>query len=236
MSVALGNAGAKIAGHAEPQGDMSQNSQMSTVSELSAPSQVACQGPRSPSPSLPLPVKAVTRLIEEGGIKFTVLRAQEDTIQTVQKPWYIINPDRSRLASIWQIIMGIALLFVALVSPVQVALLKPKLDFLFALGLVVDVLFFVDFVLQFFTAYPKTTPHGVVLEVRLSSICCRYMKTFLLVDLATMIPFDLLAVTMQVSEFEDLMGLKVIRSLRLMKLMRLMKTSKILQESSVTGR
>ena len=82
----------------------------------------------------------------------------------------------------WQFVMGFALVFVALVTPVQVSLLEPAFDFLFLLGLFVDFLFLCDFVLQFFTAYPKTTPHGLVWEVRLHHIFCHYLKTWLFLD------------------------------------------------------
>ena len=82
----------------------------------------------------------------------------------------------------WQFVMGFALVFVALVTPVQVSLLEPTFDFLFLLGLFVDFLFFCDFVLQFFTAYPKTTPHGLVWEVRLHHIFFHYLKTWLFLD------------------------------------------------------
>ena len=82
----------------------------------------------------------------------------------------------------WQVVMGFALVFVALVTPVQVSLLEPEFDFLFLLSLFVDFLFFCDFVLQFFTAYPTTTPHGLIWEVRLHHIFCHYLKTWLVLD------------------------------------------------------
>ncbi|CAE7194742.1 KCNH6, partial [Symbiodinium microadriaticum] len=234
LSLALGAAGMKIAQQAAQQTPQGKSQWVGNKSQASLSTQSSGGQSRASSPtsssSLRLKTPAKSRLIEEGGIKFAVLRANENTILTVQKPWYIINPDRSQFASVWQFVMGFALVFVALVTPVQVSLLEPAFDFLFLLGLFVDFLFLCDFVLQFFTAYPKTTPHGLVWEVRLHHIFCHYLKTWLFLDLATLIPFDFLTVVLQAATLQDFVGLKVIRSLRLMKLMRIMKSSKVFQD------
>ena len=166
----------------------------------------------------------------DDGIHFTVLRAHKTGLLTVQKPWFVINPDRSRLANVWKFVMSFALVFVALVTPIQVSLLEARWDGVFVVGLVVDFIFFIDLLMQFITAYATTTPYGVVWEVRVSYICKQYIKTWFLVDLITVIPFDLMALTLQVEELKDLVGIKVVRALRLIKLVRLLKSSKVLQD------
>mmetsp|Transcript_59245 Transcript_59245/g.138741 ORF Transcript_59245/g.138741 Transcript_59245/m.138741 type:complete len:725 (-) Transcript_59245:91-2265(-) len=166
----------------------------------------------------------------DDGIQFTVLRAHKTGVYTEQKPRYVINPDRSWLASTWQFVMSFALLFVAFVTPVQVSLLEPGVDGVFVVGFLVDFIFLVDLIMQFFTAYSTATPYGVVWEVRLSHICKHYLKTWFMVDFITVIPWDFLAMFLQVNSLKDLVGIKVIRALRLIKLMRLMKASKILQD------
>ena len=50
------------------------------------------------------------------------------------------------------------------------------------------------------------------------------------VDFITVIPWDFLAMFLQMNSLKDLVGIKVIRALRLIKLMRLMKASKVLQD------
>ncbi|OLP74767.1 hypothetical protein AK812_SmicGene45599, partial [Symbiodinium microadriaticum] len=88
----------------------------------------------------------------------------------------LINPDSSRLASTWQMIMVASLVFVALVTPIQVGLFPLQLDTLFFVSLGVDFLFLIDLFLQFMTSYPKTTPRGVVWEVSLVKISCNYLR------------------------------------------------------------
>ena len=108
---------------------------------------------------------------------FRVVRASKYSPLMQQRPWYIINPDQSKFASRWQALVACCLLFVALATPVQVALLEPHMDWLFFAGLAVDVVFVIDLVLQFFTAYPVTTQQGVMWEVRFPKIRDHYFKS-----------------------------------------------------------
>eukprot|EP00439_Symbiodinium_sp_Y106_P008459 s5516_g1.t1 len=172
----------------------------------------------------------VTRIINHGRISFTVMRANAGTHVQVSKPWYVINPDRCPLVSIWQVAVAIALLFVAVVTPVQVALLEPEFNGLFVAGVVVDAMFVVDLALQFFMAYSRTLASGRVWEVRPRRIWAHYFRTWFAIDLITVIPFDTLTLTFNKDELKDFVGLKVLRSLRLVKLLRLMKASKVLQD------
>jgi len=170
-----------------------------------------------------------SKVIDEG-IQFSILRAGKTGLVTVQKPWFVINPDRSRFYSMWQIIISVALLFVALVTPVQVSLLEAKVDAVFFVGFLVDLIFCADLLMQFLTAYPINTAHGVLWEVRPRRICRNYLKGWFLVDAVTVVPFDFLAIFLGKDTLKDFVGLKVIRALRLVKLMRLMRGSKLLQD------
>lgn len=144
----------------------------------------------------------VSRIINNGRIQFSVMRANADTHIQVSKPWYVINPDRCPIVSIWQVAVAVALLFVAVVTPVQVALLEPEFNGLFIAGVVVDAMFVIDLALQ----------------------------TWFAIDLITVVPFDTLTLAFNKDELKDFVGLKVLRSLRLVKLLRLMKASKVLQD------
>lgn len=95
LSLALGAAGMKIAQQAAQQtpqgqwlGDKSQSS-LSTHSS-GGQSRVSLQSTLS-SPLTRHKTAAKSRLIEEGGIKFAVLRANENTILSVQKPWHLVQ-------------------------------------------------------------------------------------------------------------------------------------------------
>lgn len=172
----------------------------------------------------------VSRIINNGRIQFSVMRANADTHIQVSKPWYLINPDRCPIVSIWQVAVAVALLFVAVVTPVQVALLEPEFNGLFIAGVVVDAMFVIDLALQFFMAYSRTLASGRVWEVRPRQIWAHYFRTWFAIDLITVVPFDTLTLAFNKDELKDFVGLKVLRSLRLVKLLRLMKASKVLQD------
>ncbi|OLP96925.1 Potassium voltage-gated channel subfamily H member 6 [Symbiodinium microadriaticum] len=125
----------------------------------------------------------VSRIINNGRIQFSVMRANADTHIQVSKPWYVINPDRCPIVSIWQVAVAVALLFVAVVTPVQVALLEPEFNGLFIAGVVVDAMFVIDLALQFFTAYSRTLASGRVWEVRPRRIWAHYFRSLRLVKL-----------------------------------------------------
>ncbi|CAE7577375.1 Kcnh6 [Symbiodinium natans] len=170
---------------------------------------------------------------EEKEIKFSILRAQKTKNYIYSKPWYIINPDRNAAASAWQMVVGVALIFVAIVTPFQVGLLELEVDAILVIGLCVDCVFLVDMVLQFFTTFPKSTTHGIVWEVRLRKIWCHYLKSWFFLDLVTLIPFDLFTLAIQSKQLDELQSLKVLRTLRLVKIMRLAKSSQFMHKIEV---
>ena len=147
---------------------------------------------------------------------FRVVRATK-SCRLQKKPWYVINPDQSKFASRWQALVACCLLFVALVTPVQVALLEPEFDWIFLVGIFVDAVFAVDLFLQFITAYPVTTPQGITWEIQASKIRGRYLKSWFGLDVLSILPFDVLTLALEANELRELQALKVIRALRLMK-------------------
>ncbi|CAK9104793.1 Potassium voltage-gated channel subfamily H member 7 (Ether-a-go-go-related gene potassium channel 3) (ERG-3) (Eag-related protein 3) (Ether-a-go-go-related protein 3) (hERG-3) (Voltage-gated potassium channel subunit Kv11.3), partial [Durusdinium trenchii] len=160
---------------------------------------------------------------------FAILRGQKTKVFVMQKPWYVINPDNSVIATLWQIITTFALLFVALVTPIQVGLMDVQLNWLFVVSLLVDVVFFLDMLLQFFTTYARKTPRGSEWEVRLPKIILHYISTWFLIDLVTLIPFELFSFAFPGAALEELTIIKVIRVLRLLKLTRLLRSSRLVQ-------
>lgn len=73
-----------------------------------------------------------------------------------RRPWYVIDPRKSRWLTVWDVWTSIALIFTAVLTPYEVALLEPPLtwleastDGLFLLNRLIDVTFFTDMILQF---------------------------------------------------------------------------------------
>jgi len=179
---------------------------------------------------------------ESSGTKSLMMRIVEDerlhklaqrTKQfSAEKPWYVINPDSNCFSTCWQCATFVGLIFVALITPVQVGLLKLQFDALFVVSIFVDLIFFVDMFLQFCTAYSKRTVRGVEWEVRLNRIVKHYLKTWFFLDFITLIPFDLIGMGGD-DVVAELKTVKVIRILRLLKLMRLLKSSRIIHKMEI---
>jgi len=138
----------------------------------------------------------------------------------------VINPENAILRY-WDAIALIAMAFVALVSPVQVALMETQLDAMFVVTCVVDFIFIVDMVLQFFLMYNVTTRYGNRLEHRHSRIVVHYLRTWFVVDFLSVIPFDLLALLVQSNDVLKAKGLKIFRLLRMLKMMRMLKAARL---------
>lgn len=145
----------------------------------------------------------------------------------IAKAWYLINPEQSKLMSRWDVVTMFALGWVALVTPVQVGVMESKMSFFFCLSLCVDAIFLVDMCLQFFIIYPVKKSRGVEMEHRHSKIVIHYLKTWFVLDIVTIIPFDLLSLVLEVDGLQSMKTIKIVRLLRLLKLMRIFKTSRV---------
>ncbi|CAE7576240.1 Kcnh2, partial [Symbiodinium sp. CCMP2456] len=157
-------------------------------------------------------------------IDFMILRAQKTKQFEIEKPWYIINPDSSSLFAVWQGLSFLALTFVALITPIQVGLIAEyKFDTLAAVSLCVDVIFLVDLLMQFCTTYSKKTVRGTIWETKVTVISQQYLRSWFVLDVVSLIPFDLIGLMIGGSggnDFAELKSIKVLRVLRLLKLTR----------------
>mmetsp|Transcript_18976 Transcript_18976/g.44220 ORF Transcript_18976/g.44220 Transcript_18976/m.44220 type:complete len:428 (-) Transcript_18976:6-1289(-) len=191
-------------------------------------------GTGSRSQFLEVVQKATNRSEKVERIDFMILRAQKTKVFAVEKPWFIINPDDNYFAAVWQGLTCLALLFVALMTPVQVCLFATvELDALFVVSILVDGIFLVDMILQFFTTYSRRTARGIFWETKLRKIARRYLKSWFCVDVLTLIPFDLISMVAGGEGWNDLKALKALRTLRLLKLMRLFKSSRLIHRLEI---
>ena len=152
---------------------------------------------------------------------------------------WIIDPRTNRLIAYWDLATTAALLFTALVTPVEVAFLQPETPSerissrLYWTNRGVDLVFIADMCLQFFLAYP--TNHSIrgkqwVLDQ--SRIARHYVFSYwFLLDffsIATSV-FDVIDIGEEDggSDITALSGLRAARTLRLIKLVRLVRTSRV---------
>ena len=141
----------------------------------------------------------------------------------------LIRPDHKRLAD-WDMLMAVLLVFIALLSPFEIAFLKFELAtwrgrLLFAVNRVVDLCFLADMCMQFFIMYPDPFHRGALVREH-RRIARRYLRGWFLIDLVSIIPFDLVALSMG-DDSGKLKGTRIVRLLRLLKLLRMLRASRV---------
>eukprot|EP00927_Polykrikos_kofoidii_P011962 TRINITY_DN15131_c0_g2_i1.p1 TRINITY_DN15131_c0_g2~~TRINITY_DN15131_c0_g2_i1.p1 ORF type:complete len:787 (-),score=132.84 TRINITY_DN15131_c0_g2_i1:32-2392(-) len=145
-----------------------------------------------------------------------------------RKSW-VINPSKSKFMPTWDVIVVLALCWVALIVPVQVAMMEPSFDVMFVLSACIDVVFFVDMILQFFLMYPRQCDFGFVWEYRHHMIIGHYLRRWFVLDFVSVFPFDLVSKLFESDGIDKAKVIKIIRLLRLLKLTRVMKASRFVR-------
>mmetsp|Transcript_62218 Transcript_62218/g.181676 ORF Transcript_62218/g.181676 Transcript_62218/m.181676 type:complete len:731 (+) Transcript_62218:48-2240(+) len=154
-----------------------------------------------------------------------------DLLRDALKPRHsLINP-RSKFMRTWDMLMGLALVFVGIVTPYEVVFLTSVHWSLFVINRVVDVIFLIDIMLNFYLAVEIQRPHrgGSIILRDPHRIRCRYLKTWFLIDVLSTFPFDILSVVLDVDVFRRAKILRCIKLMRLTKLLRILRSSKIME-------
>ena len=142
-----------------------------------------------------------------------------------------IDPRSSRMIAYWDLITTCALVFTAVITPVEVAFFTPPPvaerwgDELFLCNRVMDCIFILDMLLQLRIAYQIDTVHGVQWIKHPTMIAIHYLASkWFWLDLVSILTsvFDLVG-----GDGTDLKGLRAVRTLRLVKLVKLLRTSRI---------
>jgi len=149
--------------------------------------------------------------------------------KTCQAVW-IIDPRTSVTIAYWDIVTTIALLFTAVVTPVEVAFVTatpPSFsNSLFLCNRLVDVIFFIDLTLQFRMAY-KVESRSTYWVRQPSKVARHYLfSTWFVLDSLSVAT---LAFDVSDNSLKDLTVLRAVRVLRLIKLVRLARGSRILK-------
>ena len=165
-------------------------------------------------------------------------RSSEVTIR--DRSWYlgqlksqtIIDPRTNMFIAYWDGLTTLALLFVALVTPVEVSFLKPPPpserwdNGLFLINRYIDVVFILDMIFQFRIAYATDSADGTRWILNGYRIARHYgCSWWFALDFFSVMTslFDLVG-----SEgTEDLKVLRAVRTLRLIKLVKLARGSRI---------
>ena len=157
-----------------------------------------------------------------------------------RKSTHVIRPDSRNMVK-WDSFMVVMLLLIALMSPFEIGFLKSELKstmgmMLFVFNRFVDLAFVVDMVLQFFLAYPEDIGSnrrtGRLVRDR-SRIARHYLRGWFIIDLLSIIPFDMIAMAVSGDNNDKMHELKIVRIIRLLRLLKLLR---VLRASRVWAR
>ena len=180
--------------------------------------------------------------IEDSAILEKVRRQEAAT------PWYIIDPRSSRFFSRWSKLLGLALVFTALVTPWEVSFLTTSPVALFIVNRFVDLIFIIDVAVNFLVMYQEgSEEEGRRWVFQRSKIAWRYTKGWLFFDVISIVPsaFDIQSMAIvggapangygftnnadESTSTNNLMLLRVLRGFRLLKLLRLVRGSRLIK-------
>jgi len=173
--------------------------------------------------------------------KISTLRVHEAILSYMKRYQnsYVIDPD-STYTRRWDFTVISALIFTAIVAPFELVFLKPELNPLFVINRIVDFIFLKDMVLHFFLPYwePNGLSAGGCWVKDLKAIQMHYLWRWLLIDLVSIFPFDIVALFLKMGSVSGLRIFRIIRLLRLLKLLRMLKASRIARrlETSISFR
>jgi voltage-gated potassium channel Kch len=138
----------------------------------------------------------------------------------------VINP-RAWYMRNWDVVTMLLLFYTAVVTPVEVAFMSTKLNILFFINRGVDTCFLVDIVLTFFVAIPD--PSDGLLLFHHPTIIRSYLRGWFVLDVVSILPFDLVSIIFNNGAVSKLKILRVLRLLKLMKLLRIFRAARIFQ-------
>ena len=168
--------------------------------------------------------------------------AQEQSFHKVdiRAPWFLINPRNSWVVW-WTLFSSLVLLYIAVFTPYEVAFMSPATeasDPLFVLGRIVDLVFALDMMLQFFLLVPKAGGSAGDLETRWGYIVRSYLRGWFILDFVSLAAsaFDIIPVFSHVERNSNervtsiMTSFRIVRILRLIKLVRLLRASRRLKD------
>lgn len=162
---------------------------------------------------------------------------RQDTIgkgSELDFPKYMIHPD-SRFKSFWGVYVGILLIYTALIMPFVLAFVNTgEYDVWFFLDVILDLSFFTDIIINLFSAYYKSDGG---LEIRRKLIFLTYLKSWLVIDFLSCVPFGLLdnsAAQENNSGYQNDYK-NILKLLRLPKLYRVFRIFKLLKMVNYKG-
>jgi len=160
---------------------------------------------------------------EESDLKATAALLRE---RLAKKRW-VINPVHCHYLSHWDLWIVSCLVFTSVVTPFEVAFGDGEFNALFVINRFVDASFLFDMGLQFFLMFQQNSrSEGMRWVSDHSTIVLHYLKGWFLLDLVSILPYDL--VSSNDGPQSNFKLLRIVRVLRLLKLVRVVKASRLI--------
>ena len=169
-------------------------------------------------------------------------RLKSLAIQEEKQEWIVFNPSDPRRIS-WDGLIIVCLLYVFIVTPLEVTYGEPSSDGWKHMGRLVDVIFWVDIVICFRTAYIQKDGELVTDSWKMAK---HYMKDFFIIDLMSCLPGFPLSDIFESLYSDDSDGgdtganfvklgkapriLKIFRSIKMVKILRVLKIARFLDD------
>mmetsp|Transcript_30932 Transcript_30932/g.72530 ORF Transcript_30932/g.72530 Transcript_30932/m.72530 type:complete len:863 (+) Transcript_30932:37-2625(+) len=143
---------------------------------------------------------------------------------------YVIDP-HSTYMRLWDFILVFCLVYTALVTPYEIAFIPDRDSILLVINRIVDIVFIKDMIMQFFMKVERNTRQGKIWVRDRRKVALLYVKTWFLIDLASVLPYDDFTDLLQESAdgIQSVKILRTIRVLRLVKLLRILKASRMVK-------
>eukprot|EP00927_Polykrikos_kofoidii_P086718 TRINITY_DN9806_c0_g1_i3.p1 TRINITY_DN9806_c0_g1~~TRINITY_DN9806_c0_g1_i3.p1 ORF type:complete len:873 (+),score=126.59 TRINITY_DN9806_c0_g1_i3:57-2621(+) len=141
-------------------------------------------------------------------------------------PWYMLLPKgTTRIA--WDSFVAAILAYIAIMLPFTLCFLTNAQPFaLGVIDVIIDSVFMMDIILNFFTGYEK--PNGA-LQMEFRRAGSRYLRTWFVIDLVSSLPVEHIgALVGYVIDF-DTQQVKLLRGGKFLKAFRMLKLSKVLK-------
>jgi len=163
----------------------------------------------------------------------------------MRKTGWVIDPRHSRIMAKWDITMLIALIFTALITPVEVSFLDEGayVTPMFVVNRVVDLIFTTDLFLTFNVAYQENLDNGGHWVMNKRVLARHYLRGWFLLDFVSVLPFWTISLTWDDPFGRATVGsdgnpgalarttvlFRVVKLLRMLRIARVFKASRVLQ-------
>jgi len=148
-----------------------------------------------------------------------LLEGIEEQLEAIARSQrFLIMPDTPMMQR-WDLVILTCLLFTATVTPYEVAFTETSINAMFLINRLVDLLFLCDMLKEFKLMY---WANGRLIRNR-RMIVERYLKSWFLIDVITILPYD----SAKFLFSDDIGALRMVRLFRLAKLLRILRASRI---------